>query len=110
MCAVTDERVDGCLVVAGVPIGNVADASPRLAAELTGADIVAAEGTRRLRPGYRLVAAAAAGIPVTTVPGSSAVTAAARGVRARDRPVLLRGLPAAAGAKRTGAADRGTDV
>ncbi|MDP9444086.1 MAG: 16S rRNA (cytidine(1402)-2'-O)-methyltransferase [Actinomycetota bacterium] len=119
----------GTLVLAATPIGCVDDASPRLAAELAGADVVAAEDTRRLRrlcadlgvdptgqlmsyfegneaartdelleslragsrvvlvtdagmptvsdPGYRLVAAAvAAGIPVTVVPGPSAVLAA----------------------------------
>jgi 16S rRNA (cytidine1402-2'-O)-methyltransferase len=38
----------GLLVLAGTPIGDPADASPRLAAELAGADIVAAEDTRRL--------------------------------------------------------------
>lgn len=37
------------LVVAATPIGNRADASPRLAAELAGADLIAAEDTRRLR-------------------------------------------------------------
>ncbi|WUT40200.1 16S rRNA (cytidine(1402)-2'-O)-methyltransferase [Streptomyces sp. NBC_00690] len=37
------------LVLAGTPIGDVADAPPRLAAELAGADVVAAEDTRRLR-------------------------------------------------------------
>ena len=47
-------------------------------------------------PGYRLVGAAAeAGIPVTVLPGPSAVTAALAVVRAAHRPVLLRGLPAA---------------
>jgi 16S rRNA (cytidine1402-2'-O)-methyltransferase len=117
------------LVLAGAPIGRAADASARLADELTAADVVAAEDTRRLRrlcadlgvapagrvvsyfdaneaqrtpelldalraghrvllvtdagmptvsdPGYRLVAAAAAeGLPVTCVPGPSAVTTA----------------------------------
>jgi 16S rRNA (cytidine1402-2'-O)-methyltransferase len=39
----------GVLVLAGTPIGDPADASPRLARELAGADIVAAEDTRRLR-------------------------------------------------------------
>ena len=39
----------GVLVLAGTPLGNPADASPRLAALLTGADLVAAEDTRRLR-------------------------------------------------------------
>jgi 16S rRNA (cytidine1402-2'-O)-methyltransferase len=37
------------LVLAATPIGRVDDASPRLAAELAGADIVAAEDTRRIR-------------------------------------------------------------
>jgi len=36
-------------VLAGTPIGRVADAPPRLAEELGGADVVAAEDTRRLR-------------------------------------------------------------
>jgi len=119
----------GVLVLAGTPIGDPSDASPRLARELTSADVVAAEDTRRLRrlarelgvepagrvvsyydanessrtpelveamlagsrvlvvtdagmpsvsdPGYRLVAAAvAAGVPVTAVPGPSAVLTA----------------------------------
>ncbi|MEU6101753.1 16S rRNA (cytidine(1402)-2'-O)-methyltransferase [Streptomyces flaveolus] len=39
----------GTLVLAGTPIGDVQDAPPRLAAELAGADVVAAEDTRRLR-------------------------------------------------------------
>jgi 16S rRNA (cytidine1402-2'-O)-methyltransferase len=37
------------LVLAATPIGNVADASPRLRELLTTADVVAAEDTRRLR-------------------------------------------------------------
>ncbi|WP_326582204.1 16S rRNA (cytidine(1402)-2'-O)-methyltransferase [Streptomyces sp. NBC_00481] len=54
----------GILVLAGTPIGDVADAPPRLAEELRGADVVAAEDTRRLRrltqaldvqPGGRIV-------------------------------------------------------
>ncbi|WP_322920196.1 16S rRNA (cytidine(1402)-2'-O)-methyltransferase [Nocardioides renjunii] len=39
----------GVLVLAGTPIGQVGDAPPRLAAELSGADVVAAEDTRRLK-------------------------------------------------------------
>ncbi|MCL2729834.1 MAG: SAM-dependent methyltransferase, partial [Actinomycetia bacterium] len=39
----------GVLVLAGTPIGDPADAPPRLSAELAGADVVAAEDTRRLR-------------------------------------------------------------
>ncbi|MGC4110843.1 MAG: 16S rRNA (cytidine(1402)-2'-O)-methyltransferase [Nocardioides sp.] len=38
----------GVLVLAGTPIGQAADATPRLAAELAGADVIAAEDTRRL--------------------------------------------------------------
>jgi 16S rRNA (cytidine1402-2'-O)-methyltransferase len=37
------------LVVAATPIGRTDDASPRLANELAGADVIAAEDTRRLR-------------------------------------------------------------
>lgn len=36
-------------MLAATPIGDVADASPRLVAELTNADVIAAEDTRRLR-------------------------------------------------------------
>ncbi len=38
----------GLLVLAGTPIGDVGDASPRLARALADADVVAAEDTRRL--------------------------------------------------------------
>ncbi len=41
--------MSGTLVLAATPIGQVADAPPRLAAELAGADVVAAEDTRRLK-------------------------------------------------------------
>jgi len=44
----------GVLVLAATPIGRTSDAPPRLAEELAGADVVAAEDTRRLR---RLAAA-----------------------------------------------------
>lgn len=40
--------MSGRLVLCGAPIGNVADASPRLARTLAEADVVAAEDTRRL--------------------------------------------------------------
>ncbi|HEY0693519.1 MAG TPA: 16S rRNA (cytidine(1402)-2'-O)-methyltransferase [Kribbella sp.] len=119
----------GRLILAGTPIGDLGDATPRLARVLGEADVVAAEDTRRLRrlttelgitvtgrvtsffegnerqrtdelvalltegqtvvvvtdagmpsvsdPGYRLVAAAIeAGIPVSAVPGPSAVLTA----------------------------------
>ncbi|MGX2995210.1 16S rRNA (cytidine(1402)-2'-O)-methyltransferase [Streptomyces sp. JNUCC 64] len=50
----------GTLVLAGTPIGDLADAPPRLATELGAADLIAAEDTRRLR---RL--AQGLGVPVT---------------------------------------------
>lgn len=126
---VEDGRMAGTLYLAATPIGNVADASPRLREVLLTADIIAAEDSRRAvrlfrdlgivapgrlvsfydavenfktpelvsaliaghdvalitdagmpsvsDPGYRLVAgAAAAGVPVTVIPGPSAVLAA----------------------------------
>ncbi|GAB3702002.1 16S rRNA (cytidine(1402)-2'-O)-methyltransferase [Nocardiopsis oceani] len=123
----------GRLVLAGLPIGNLEDAPPRLLHALEGARVIAAEDTRRVRqfasragvrlggesgarvvsyydanetrrrdelltglrlgdevlvvtdagmpgvsdPGYRLAAACAdEGIPVTAIPGPSAVTTA----------------------------------
>ncbi len=123
------EAKTGGLVLAGTPLGRISDASDGLRAALSGADVIAAEDTRRLHrlvadlgvtlsapvvsyyesveqaripalldrmrdgqtvvlvtdagmpsvsdPGYRLVAAtAAAGLPVTCVPGPSAVITA----------------------------------
>ncbi|GAA2498384.1 16S rRNA (cytidine(1402)-2'-O)-methyltransferase [Streptomyces longisporus] len=49
VCPWEDGGVTGILVLAGTPIGDIADAPPRLAEELAGADVVAAEDTRRLR-------------------------------------------------------------
>jgi 16S rRNA (cytidine1402-2'-O)-methyltransferase len=46
---VQTDDVPGVLVLAGTPIGDVRDASPRLRAELVGADVIAAEDTRRFR-------------------------------------------------------------
>jgi len=46
---VTQEGSAGVVVLAATPIGDVTDASPRLVAELTNADVIAAEDTRRLR-------------------------------------------------------------
>jgi 16S rRNA (cytidine1402-2'-O)-methyltransferase len=40
---------EGVVVLAGTPIGDVADASPRLRREITDADVIAAEDTRRFR-------------------------------------------------------------
>jgi len=45
---VTEVAEGGILVLAATPIGNLADASPRLLAEFNAADVVAAEDTRRL--------------------------------------------------------------
>ena len=126
----------GRLILAGAPIGQAEDASPRLRAALAETGVIAAEDTRRLRrlaadlgieltarivsyydqneriraaellqdllsgsdvlvitdagmpgvsdPGYRLtVAAVAEGVPVTVLPGPSAVTTA----------LVLSGLP-----------------
>lgn len=141
-------------MVCGVPIGDPRDASGRLGPALAGADIVAAEDTRRARrlaaalgvtiggrlisyrdldeakraerlvadiaggatvalvtdagmpgvsdPGYRVVsAAAAAGLPVTLVPGPSAVTGAlAVSGLPTDRWTFEGFLPRRAGARR----------
>lgn len=123
------ESGSGRLVLAGTPLGDIRDASPKLVDLLGTAEVIAAEDTRRLRalvaalgvtpvgrvvsfydavetarlpglvgavadgatvllvtdagmpsvsdPGYRLVAACVAdGLPVTCVPGPSAVTTA----------------------------------
>lgn len=125
----TPLKSPGLLVLAGVPLGNLDDASPRLRDAIVDADVIAAEDTRRLQrlarslgvdipgrvvsffdgneaarvpqlihelkqghrvllitdagmpsisdPGYRLVAAAIeAGLPMTAIPGPSAVTTA----------------------------------
>jgi 16S rRNA (cytidine1402-2'-O)-methyltransferase len=45
----TPAAAAGVLVLAGTPIGTPADAPPRLGTELAGADLIAAEDTRRLR-------------------------------------------------------------
>jgi 16S rRNA (cytidine1402-2'-O)-methyltransferase len=44
-----DPRTTGKLVVCGTPIGNLEDASPRLARALAAADLVACEDTRQTR-------------------------------------------------------------
>ena len=155
-------------MLAGAPLGDPADASPRLRDALESADVVAAEDTRRLfrlaadlgvrvpgrvlrhddateeagtpglveelragrtvllvtdggmpsvsDPGYRLVSAAvAAGIPVTAVPGPSAVTDRAGPVRAADATASAsrascRARPASGGAALTELAGRAPDA
>jgi 16S rRNA (cytidine1402-2'-O)-methyltransferase len=44
-----EKAISGVVVLAATPIGDPDDASPRLRAELAGADVIAAEDTRRLR-------------------------------------------------------------
>jgi 16S rRNA (cytidine1402-2'-O)-methyltransferase len=44
-----EQEQDGVLTLAAVPIGRAEDASPRLAAELARATVIAAEDTRRVR-------------------------------------------------------------
>ena len=48
-CDIVDAVTHGDLILAGTPIGDVADASPALRRALVGADIIAAEDTRRLK-------------------------------------------------------------
>ncbi len=47
--ATASSSASGTLVLAATPIGDPRDAAPRLAEELSGADVIAAEDTRRLR-------------------------------------------------------------
>ncbi|MFE9339063.1 16S rRNA (cytidine(1402)-2'-O)-methyltransferase [Streptomyces sp. NPDC007063] len=62
----------GTLVLAGTPIGDPSDAPPRLAAELTAADIVAAEDTRRLRRLTQALGVAPGGRVVSYFEGNEA--------------------------------------
>ncbi|NHN55651.1 16S rRNA (cytidine(1402)-2'-O)-methyltransferase [Calidifontibacter sp. DB0510] len=55
---------EGVLVLAATPIGDPADAPPRLARELAGVDVIAAEDTRRLR---RLADALEVSLPPSVV-------------------------------------------
>ncbi len=60
----------GVLVLAGTPIGDVEDAPPRLRAELAGADVIAAEDTRRLRRLTQALGVAPAGRVVSYFEGN----------------------------------------
>ncbi len=153
----------GGLVLAGTPLGRPEDASPRLRDALAGADVIAAEDTRRFRrlaadldvavsgslvsyyeaveraripgllermqegqtvvlvtdagmpsvsdPGYRLVAATAdAGLPITCVPGPSAViTALALSGLPSDRFCFEGFLPRKSGERARALADLATE-
>ncbi|WP_165987463.1 16S rRNA (cytidine(1402)-2'-O)-methyltransferase [Streptomyces sp. YIM 98790] len=80
----------GVLVLAGSPIGDVADAPPRLAAELAAADIVAAEDTRRLRRLARALDVRPPGRLVSYFEGNEAArTPELAGELARGARVLL---------------------
>jgi 16S rRNA (cytidine1402-2'-O)-methyltransferase len=64
------DRGPGVLVLAGTPIGDPADAPARLSAELAGADVIAAEDTRRLRRLLRGLDVTAAGSVVSYFEGN----------------------------------------
>ncbi len=90
--------MSGLLILAGAPIGDPADAPPRLAAELAEADVVAVEDTRRLR---RLCAALNVPVPARLVSyfeGNEVARTAELTARLRDgaRVLLLTdaGMPA----------------
>ncbi|MFW6203673.1 MAG: 16S rRNA (cytidine(1402)-2'-O)-methyltransferase, partial [Actinomycetota bacterium] len=68
--------MSGLLVLAGTPIGDMADAPPRLARELAAADIVAAEDTRRLRRLATALGAEISGRVVSYFEGNEAQRAA----------------------------------
>lgn len=87
----------GTLVLAGTPIGDVADAPPRLANELATADIVAAEDTRRLRRLAQALGVRVAGRVVSYFEGNEAARtpelAAELGRGARVLLVTDAGMP-----------------
>ena len=62
----------GLLVLAGTPIGDVADASPALLRALTTADVIAAEDTRRFRALARRLGIEPAGRVVSYFEGNEA--------------------------------------
>jgi len=150
------EKLEPGLYIVATPIGNLSDLSPRAAAILAGADLIAVEDSRvtakLLRhigvkrpmtpyhdhnaeavrpgliarmageavalvsdagtplisdPGYKLVRdARAAGIPVSTIPGPSAVTAALTlAGLPTDRFAFFGFLPSRAGSRRTAIAE-----
>jgi 16S rRNA (cytidine1402-2'-O)-methyltransferase len=81
----------GLLVLAGTPIGDITDAAPRLAAELSKADVVAAEDTRRLRRLCAALGVTVSGTMVSYFEGNEATRTAELIQRLRDgaRVVLV---------------------
>jgi 16S rRNA (cytidine1402-2'-O)-methyltransferase len=79
------------LVLAATPIGRVEDASPRLARELSSADVVAAEDTRRLRRLAADLDVAVAGRVVSYFEGNEKVRTPTLldALRAGERVVLV---------------------
>lgn len=79
------------LVLAATPIGRVEDASPRLARELSSADVVAAEDTRRLRRLAADLGVAVGGRIVSYFEGNeqSRVPSLLDALRAGERVVLV---------------------
>ena len=74
------------LVLAGAPIGRADDASPRLAAALATADVVAAEDTRRLHRLCADLGIALTGRVVSYFEGNEAQRTASRSSRACRSP------------------------
>ncbi len=89
---VTSSEADapGVLVLAATPIGDAADASPALRAALTGADVIAAEDTRRLRDLCRRLGLTVSARLVSYFDGNEAsrVGVLLEALRAGDRVVV----------------------
>jgi 16S rRNA (cytidine1402-2'-O)-methyltransferase len=81
----------GVLVLGATPIGRVADAPPRLAEELAGADVVAAEDTRRLRRLAADLGVSVSGRVVSYFEGNEAARTAAlvEALEAGERVLLV---------------------
>jgi 16S rRNA (cytidine1402-2'-O)-methyltransferase len=81
----------GVLVLGATPIGRMADAPPRLAEELAGADVVAAEDTRRLRRLAADLGVSVSGRVVSYFEGNEAARTAAlvEALEAGERVLLV---------------------
>src|SRR6266545_3112121 len=91
----------GKLVVCATPIGNLADASPRLATALAEADLIACEDTRQTRKllahlgvRARLLSYHDANESSRAAQIAGEIAGGAGGQRPAHRPLLLRGIPA----------------